>query len=358
MNMSWLQSYSTAAAATDNFKDRDNHLLLLASGLMGEAGSVLAEMKKMSREEEAYPVYRHRLNEEVGDFLWYYVRLISLTKPTLLDDLASTREEKREQSFGIERSLALGASVGRVLGLLQQGNYSEIGHALQVIWLILSDVAGSMNISLEEVAKDNLVKITSRWPSQKVFHQLFDEGCVIEEQIPRNLTLEFVERKRGGRIEVLLRYRQVSIGDRLTDNIADPDGYRYHDIFHIAYAVFLGWSPVVRTLFRCKRKSNSAVDENQDGARPAILEEAVAAIVFSRAKRMRFFEGAKSIDYDLLKNIGEFVQGYEVDQIPLWQWETAILEGFRVFRLLRSTPGGKVTWDLVSHKLEWEALKG
>jgi hypothetical protein len=358
MNMSWLQSYGTAAAATDNFKDRGIHLLLLASGLMGETGSILAEMKKMSREEEAYPGYRHRLNEEVGDFLWYYVRLVSLIKPKLLDELARTPEEKREQSVCIERSLAFGASVGRLLSLLQQGNHSDIGYALQVIWDALSAFVGSMSVSLEEAAKANLVKIASRWPAQKVFHPLFDQGCVVEEQIPRSLTVEFVESKRGGRIEVLLRYGRVTIGDSLTDNIADPDGYRYHDIFHIAYAAFLGWSPVFRTLFRCKRKSHLAMDENQDGARAGILEEAVAAIVFSRAKQMRFFEGAKSIDYDLLKNIQEFVQGYEVDQIPLWQWETAILEGFRVFRLLRSAPGGKVTWDLVSHNLEWEALKG
>ena len=50
-------------------------------------------------------------------------------------------------------------------------------------------------------------------------------------------------------------------------NIADADGYRYHDIFHIANAVFLGWSPVVRALLRCKRKSQPHIDENEDGAR-------------------------------------------------------------------------------------------
>jgi NTP pyrophosphatase (non-canonical NTP hydrolase) len=355
--MSWLESYSAAAAATDNFKDRDNHLLLLASGLMGEAGSVMAEVKKMSREQEAYPGYRHRLNEEIGDFLWYYMRLIAVTRPTLLNDLRGTSEEKPAPS-GIERTLAFGASVGRVLQLVDRGARDELDPALKTVWKSLSWLSASMSVDLEEAARANLAKIQSRWPEQKLYHALFDEGFDAEEQIPRKLTIEFLERKRGSRIEVLLRYGLVSIGDRLTDNIADPDGYRYHDIFHIANAVFLGWSPVIRGLLRCKRKSQPTIDENQDGARAAILEEGVAAIVFSRAKKMRFFEGAKSIDYDLLKSIGEFVQGYEVDQVPLWQWETAILEGFRVFRLLRSAPGGKVTWDLSSHKLDWEALNG
>jgi hypothetical protein len=354
--MNWLESYSSAAAVTDKFKDRENHLLLLASGLIGEAGSVLAEIKKMSREKDAYPGYRHRLNEEIGDFLWYYVRLVAVTRPALLRDLVGIRPNTTAVS-GTQSTLVFGASVGRVLELLQPGVSDAIGPALQTVWATLSQLSAGMSVNLEEAARGNLAKIKSRWPEQKIFHNLFDAGFAPEEQIPRTFTIEFLERKRGTRVEVLLRYGSVSIGDRLTDNIADPDGYRYHDIFHIAYAVFLGWSPVVRSLLRCKRKSDPAVDENQDGARAVIIEEAVAAIVFSRAKKMQFFEASGSVDYDLLKSIGEFVQGYEVEHIPLWQWENAILEGFRVFRLLRSAPGGKVTWDLLEHKMKWEKLK-
>jgi len=31
----------------------------------------------------------------------------------------------------------------------------------------------------------------------------------------------------------------VIVGDRLTDNKAEPDDYRFHDVFHMAYAVHL-----------------------------------------------------------------------------------------------------------------------
>ena len=72
----------------------------------------------------------------------------------------------------------------------------------------------------------------------------------------------------------------------------------------------------------------------------------MSAIVFSRAKEMAFFHAMDQIDYDLLKSVQEFVVGFEVQQVPLWQWERAILEGYRVFRLLRSQPGGRVTWDI------------
>ena len=43
---------------------------------------------------------------------------------------------------------------------------------------------------------------------------------------------------------------------------------RFHDIFHLSYAAILGWSPTVRALLRCKRKSDPRVDEVEDGGKP------------------------------------------------------------------------------------------
>ena len=355
--MGWLNSYSTAAARTDRFRDRRDHLLLLAAGMLGEAGSILAEIKKMKREAKAYPGYRQRLMEELGDFLWYYVRLAAQCDSRILNGLpaASTAGPRLQVNIGL--ALDLGSAVGQVLHLVQKKQSSELKTALKIVWAKLLAVAERAGINLEEASRENLAKIQSRWPAKKIFHPLFDEDCPAEEQIPRNLTVEFLARSRGRRVEVLLRCNNLIVGDRITDNIPDSDGYRYHDIFHFAYAVFLGWSPVVRALLRCKRKSDPAADENQDGARAIIIEEAVSAIVFSRAKEMRFFKDANQVDYDLLKSIQEFVRGYEVDQVPLWQWEMAILEGCRVFRLLRSGPGGQVTWDRRRHTLDWAPMR-
>lgn len=67
--MGWLASYSSAAALTDTFQDRNDHLLLLAAGLLGEAGSIAAGIKKEKRETGAYPGHCQRLLEELGDFL-------------------------------------------------------------------------------------------------------------------------------------------------------------------------------------------------------------------------------------------------------------------------------------------------
>ena len=35
------------------------------------------------------------------------------------------------------------------------------------------------------------------------------------------------------------------------------DGYRFHDVVHLAYAAILGWSPVTRALLDCKRRSSA-----------------------------------------------------------------------------------------------------
>ena len=60
-------------------------------------------------------------------------------------------------------------------------------------------------------------------------------------------------------------------------------------------------------------------------------------------------------------NYGEFfidlVKGYEVQERPLWQWEYAILEGFRIFRELKTHRGGIVTADLNTHTITFETLK-
>ena len=169
------------------------------------------------------------------------------------------------------------------------------------------------------------------------------------------LDVEFKERITNGRPTVVLRCNGLNLGDRLTDNIRDADGYRFHDVFHFAHIVHLGSSPVARGFFRCKRKSSPGVDEAEDGARAAILEEAVSAIVFGRARQLNFFERASRVDYDLLKTVRGLVVGYEVDEVPMWQWETAILDGYRVFRELRRNGGGRLRVNIEDRSLNYWA---
>ena len=63
----WRAEFADQAAISDQLRAHEAHPVLLAMGLYGEAGGVLAELKKSEREGSAYPGYRERLNEEIGD---------------------------------------------------------------------------------------------------------------------------------------------------------------------------------------------------------------------------------------------------------------------------------------------------
>ncbi len=356
---SWLPQFASAAQHTDKFSGNVDHVGLLAAGLMGEAGSVIAELKKVEREREAYPAYLRRMREEIGDFLWYFVRLADVAVPGLVAELqARDVDSSRNAEYRLTRFLEFGVAVGEVLDVVRRGgppHAAALRLPLLRVWDLLVALAGEATVALPDAAAHNTLKTTSRWPQEKRYAPLFDEGYPEEEQLPRRLDIAFRELVLGGRNTALLRCNGINFGDRLTDNIEDPDGYRYHDIFHFAYAVYLGWSPVVRALLRCKRKSSPAKDEGQDGARAGILEEAVSAIVFSRAKQLSFFDGIDHVDYDLLKMVREFTQGFEVETVPLWQWEEAIVKGYAIFRKLRDNRGGRVLLDLNRRELTYVA---
>ena len=104
--MSWLTDYCNNAEQTDRLAGRPNHVALLATGLFGETGSVLTELKKAQRETAAYPSYRNRLVEEIGDLLWYFARLVTVLAPSEVEKLSE--------------ALTLGGAAGALLATLQQ----------------------------------------------------------------------------------------------------------------------------------------------------------------------------------------------------------------------------------------------
>lgn len=355
----WFQEFGEAAARTDQFSERPDHAALLAAGLLGEVGSVLAELKKEAREDAAYPAHRRRLVEELGDVLWYFTRLASVLEPGLLDSVASHLEEGGNKAGdGVTAALALGRDVAALWTAVEGGDSGQTRCALLAASERLGSVARHGGVSWTEATRWNMEKIESRWPTSREYGPLFDVCFPEYEQLPRQLEVEFVPLDRGETESVLLRCRGLNMGDRLTDNANDPDSYRYHDVIHLSYAAYLGWSPVIRSLLRCKRKSDPKVDEVQDGARAAVAEEAVSFAVFARAKELQLYEGVDRVDFDLLKVVRELVSGLEVEAVPYWQWEEAILEGYRAFRQLRKHGGGIVAIDLEERSLVYRKSPG
>ena len=259
-------------------------ILVPLLGLASEAGELLGEHKKWIRDGDSYKLFPERIKEELGDILWY-----------------------------------------------------------------LANVATKHGLYLGDIAKYNLSKIDRRWGTastqSRQHNKLLDDGFPESERLPRLMEVSFHPNDSGGTLTFI---NGKKFGDSLTDNRYEDDGYRFHDIFHLSYACVLGWSPTVRALLRRKRKSNPRVDEVEDGGRALVIEEGIAAMVFSYAERRNYLEGAEAVDYNLLRTIKDMTAHLEVSCRTEGDWEHAILTGFEAWRQVRDRSKGKILANLES----------
>lgn len=212
-----------------------------------------------------------------------------------------------------------------------------------ILWYLTS-LAVMHKIPLQEAARESARK-AERLYSQGGVNQ-FDNGFDEEERLPRQFSVTFSEKRNGKQLLVRIMVSGVIIGDTLADNAHKGDGYRYHDVFHLAYAAVLGWSPVIRSLLRRKRKSNPRIDEIEDGGRAAVVEEAISVLVFNEAPQRAWYSEESSVDIGLLKTIIRLTAGLEVHSCTAKQWKAAILQGYSAFRDLNQHCGGCVDVDL------------
>ncbi len=147
-------------------------------------------------------------------------------------------------------------------GPVESESRRPLAHLVQIFRALIA-AAEAADVSLEEAACNDLYKIFSRWPAEERYPALIDDNMIEIERLPRRFSVFFEEHEVGGKTYVIQKCRGIIIGDRLTDNKTEKDDYRFHDVFHIAYAAYLGWSPVLRALFRVKRKSIPDLDETR-----------------------------------------------------------------------------------------------
>lgn len=389
-----LTTYSERAQKSQRFRKGPEALQNLRFGYFGEVGGLLAALKKANR-DKLLETEREFAAEELGDALWYLLAVAhanGINPATLgesalgllrnhynehskaldgevtfknIDALIQAQVQSREDRGQLLSELAaaageLAAATGPQTDIRNSAtNIHFLGNHLA----LLSRVAASFDLSLDEIAAENLAKIADRWPGDEFeYTPPFDRDSDYPEyeQLPRRFTVEFDERAIGHQKHVVQSISGVFVGDRLTDNSVEEDGYRFHDVFHLAYVAHLGWSPVIRGLLKRKRKSKPEVDENQDGARAMIIEEGIATWIFNHGKtRGDNFAGVErgQLAFSLLKQIRQMVRGYEVDACPLWQWEVAILDGFRVFRELYGAKRGRVHVNMELHTLNFESME-
>lgn len=381
-----VAAYAKEAAATDQGSD-GRSLSFPLLGLYGETGSLLSVVKKKQRDSASFLGYAEAVGEELGDVLWYLATVarragicLSAIAAATLD--SSFRDWNRQdltvtflalQPELIKRDgvptlafeatlLQLAGEVGALLadhhaGLLKDDQNALATHLVKVLSRLVR-AANEASATLEAAVIKNLHKIFDRWPIDRTYLDPFDQKSDRDEQLPRFLVMDVFEKVVGEQAYVFQRCGGIFVGDRLTDNAVEPDDYRFHDVFHLAYVAVLGWSPVIRALLKLKRKGEPTVDEAQDGARATLIEEGVTTWIFGQAQRLKLFEGLKAgeLPLDMLKHVREFVTGYEVQDCPLWQWEEAILQGYAAFRFLKMHRRGRLTVDLENRRLSIEEL--
>lgn len=313
-----LADYSALAAETDQEISVGVDPLSLSVpmlGLAGEVGTLLVEEKKRYRRDSEVDDWPSFIAIELGDLLWYTAAVARHARLGL--DEVATRDLKRAA----------------------QSSSQNTGDTQQ--------------------------------------KSSFDEGYPATERIPRQLHLRFQERTVGGQATVTMTLLGATpnafptgpiprgsnkfqgfkvggtLGSEVTDNSRRVDAYRYHDAIHLGFLAVLGWSPNLRSLLQVKRKSDSTIDETEDGARAVFAEEGIAAILAKQATISRQFETPHLVPEDLLDLISLVVEDLEVSILPHRLWREAISQGFGVMRQLSDAGGGHVLADLDARTLQY-----
>jgi hypothetical protein len=189
-------------------------------------------------------------------------------------------------------------------------------------------------------------------------NDLFDSDFPPGEQIPRLLEVRFITHPTSYGPGVRMIVNGTPVGDPLTDNGWHETGYRWHDALHLAHAMCLGWSPILRSLAKLKRRSDPRVDHIEDGGRAAVADEAIAWAVFCRARDRDWFESDLHVDADLLDFVQNMTYGLEVARCSRAEMEHAIRSGVSCMRSLWWHNGGILRGDLPQRSLEWQPATG
>ena len=215
----------------------------------------------------------------------------------------------------------------------------------QTLWH-LSETSRRLEIPLEEAAQDSLQRL--RKEEFQSPRTLPDESFPDNERFPRRMDAEI--REEGDK--AVTRINGTVTGDPLDDNQSQEDWYRFHDVFHLAHAAVLGWSPTLRALMNRQRSGGQNKLSRQDGRGAIRIEEGLTAMVFSHAEGRGFYESVYRVDPEILRTLRGMTSHTEIADATDSQWERTILTGYRAWRFARDNGGGRFRADLDQGTLE------
>jgi NTP pyrophosphatase (non-canonical NTP hydrolase) len=191
--------FEQQAMASDQLGPEMDTALL---GLVGEIGSLVSALKKKRRDTDGFLGYHDAVLEELGDVLWYvsavarrggsslseaFARATGVVEDEAtvrLGDLAAPSSDRLGEG-PFERALLelageAGDLVKRFVGSAYRGNVDALRGDLVKLLRPLGRAAAAAEVSLDEAGRKNIVKTHDRWPTEKVFPRLFDEGLHVD----------------------------------------------------------------------------------------------------------------------------------------------------------------------------------
>ena len=212
-------------------------------GLFGEVGSIVTTAKKHMRENKAYVGYQEAVEEEFGDVLWYFTSLCRrlgvgvdaifssvIAKGNFDRNLAACdlKDGPVSEVFSYKSLPSLDQAVtnlGKAISSLLE--IKEFNPQVQELLVGFAhsylQALQLSKVSFARVACRNIEKTRGRfldWDPRQL--PTFDKDFPRREQLPSQFEISISQQSDG---KSYLRWNEVNIGDPLTDNIRDADGY-------------------------------------------------------------------------------------------------------------------------------------
>ena len=151
--------------------------------------------------------------------------------------------------------LGLAGEVGELLGehkkwLRDGDSYSLFTERVReelgdLLWC-LSNMATKHGLTLGEITGHNLDEMQRRCNVSvggEKGPKLLNGDLPESECIPRKKDVS-IDTGRPSKVEIFINGK--AFGHSLSDNRYEEDGYRFHDLLHLAYGTVLGWSPTLK----------------------------------------------------------------------------------------------------------------
>jgi NTP pyrophosphatase (non-canonical NTP hydrolase) len=422
-----VSDYDTFVKETEQYANKadSDRKAISIFGLVGEIGSLISAVKKQMLGELPWDQPNAEIREELGDIMWYAfsvaqivntspVNIFTINIADLKREMSGTAEHDRKVQAVLdggnrEQFLEAAKAFPRTAEM-HFHDYQKLAYltartdgdvlmkvCLAVLWQLaaemmrhylpeierelnrsvpdrplndilgdvawhLSALASLVGLDLDDVAEANIRKVGFRG-NRNDRTPLHDAGEPEQQQFPRRFDVVFLTVGPG---RSRMYWNGQRLGDDLTDNAHDNDGYRFHDVMHLANIAHLGWSPVVRKMMDRRRHDPPKTKEVEDGGRAQVVEELIVKAIHTEGERLarvrhpgvpdaelRLFESRGDISFRLLQTLRNYADGLEVASNRFWEWEDAIFFGNELYDQLKRQRQGTVTVDLEARTLKY-----